>query len=105
MVELVRGVATGRRGEPPSTVLVLSGDVHHGYLAEADFRETKTQSRVYQVVCSPLRNSLPGKKSRLQSVAWDGGAALATRLLSRLAGVREPRMGWRLTHDGPSFDN
>ena len=105
MAELVKGVATGRRGEPPSTVLVLSGDVHHGYLAEAGFRNAKPFSRVYQAVCSPLRNSLPGKKSRLQSVAWNGGAALATHLLSRLAGVRDPHMGWRLTHDEPFFDN
>ena len=85
--------------------VVLSGDVHHGYLAEADFRDTKPLSRVYQAVRSPLRNSLPGKKSRLQSVAWNGGAALATHLFSWLAGVRGPRMGWRLTHDGPSLDN
>jgi hypothetical protein len=99
MAELVKGVATGRRGEPPSTVLVLSGDVHHGYLAEADFRDTKPLSRVYQAVRSPLRNSLPGKKSRLQSVAWNGGAALATHLLSWLTGVRDPHTDWRLTHD------
>ncbi|MDP8901488.1 MAG: alkaline phosphatase family protein [Actinomycetota bacterium] len=105
MADLVKGVATGCRGEPPSTVLVLSGDIHHGYLAEADFRDTKPLSRVYQAVCSPLRNSLPGKKSRLQSVAWSAAAALAARLLSRLAGVREPGMRWRLTHDGPFFDN
>ena len=84
--------------------VVLSGDVHHGHHAEADFRDTKPLSRVYQAVCSPLRKSLPGKKSRLRSAAWDGGAALAARLLSRLAGVRGPRMGWRLTHDGPSLD-
>ena len=105
MAELVKGVATGRRGEPPSTVLVLSGDVHHGYLAEADFRGTKPLSRVYQAVCSPLRNSLPGEKSRLQSVAWNGAAALAARLLSRLAGVEREDLTWRLTHDEPFFDN
>jgi hypothetical protein len=104
MVKLVKGVATGRRGHPPSTVLVLSGDVHHGYLAEADLRGTRTLSRVYQAVCSPLRNSLPDEKSRLQAVAWNG-AALAARLLSRLAGVREPGMDWRLTHEEPFFDN
>jgi hypothetical protein len=105
MSELMKGVATGRRGEPPSTVLVLSGDVHHGYLAEADFRGMKTLSHVYQAVCSPLRNSLPGKKSRLQSVAWNGSAALVARLLARLAGVREPGMDWRLAHEEPFFDN
>ncbi len=64
----------------------------------------KPLSRVYQAVCSPLRNSLPDEKSRLQAVAWNG-AALAARLLSRLAGVREPGMDWRLTHEEPFFDN
>jgi hypothetical protein len=36
---------------------------------------------------SPLRNALPGKKSRLQSAAWSRGAARAGSLPSRLAGV------------------
>jgi len=105
MAELLKSVATGRRGDPPSTVLVLSGDVHHSYLAAADFRDTRPVSRVYQAVCSPLRNALPGKKSRLQSVAWNRGVALATRLLSRLSGVKPEDLTWRLTHDEPFFDN
>ncbi len=105
MVHMIRSVAAGERGDPPSTVLVLSGDVHHGYLAEAEFPYTKTVSRVYQAVCSPLRNALPGKKSRLQSSAWNAAAALAGRLLSRLAGVREESLTWHLTHDAPFFEN
>ena len=104
MVGLMGDVATGKRGDPPSTVLVLSGDVHHGYLARAEYTNG-TESRVYQAVCSPLRNSLPGEKSRLQSGAWTKPAALAGRLLSRLAGVEEEPLRWRLTHDAPLFDN
>ena len=42
---------------------------------------------------------------RLQSVAWNSAAALAARLLSRLAGVREPGTDWRLTHEEPFLDN
>ena len=105
MAELLKSVAAGRKGDPPSTVQVLSGDVHHGYLAEAGFQNTKAISRIYQAVCSPLRNALPGKKSRLQSAAWNGGAALAGRLLARLAGVGREDLNWRLTHDAPFFDN
>ena len=106
MVELVKGVATGRRGDPPSTVLVLSGDVHHGYLAEADFRGHEAASRVYQAVCSPLRNALPGKKSRLQAVAWNGTAALAATPARPARRRREPEdLTWRLTHEEPFFDN
>lgn len=102
---LIRRVASGERGDPPSSILVLSGDVHHGYLAEAEFREDGTKSRIFQAVCSPLRNSLPGKKSRLQSVAWTKPVALAGRLLSRLAGVKAPAMTWRLTHEEAWFEN
>ena len=105
MAELLKGVATGRRGDPPSTVLVLSGDVHHGYLAEAEFQNTKSVSRIYQAVCSPFRNALPGKKSRLQSIAWNGAAATIGRLLSHLAGVEKEDLTWSLTHDAPFFDN
>ena len=104
MIGLIGSVATGQRGDPPSTVLVLSGDVHHGYLAEAEFRGG-THSRVYQAVCSPLRNSLPGEKSRVQSSAWTRRATLAARLLARLAGVEEEPLTWRLNHDTPFFDN
>ena len=104
MVDLIGAVATGKKGDPPSTVLVLSGDVHHGYLAEADF-EGGTHSRVYQAVCSPLRNALPGEKSRLQSRAWAKPAALAARLLAALAGVEREPLTWRLAHDAPLFDN
>jgi PhoD-like phosphatase len=105
VAELLKGVATGRMGDPPSTVLVLSGDVHHGYLAAADFRDTEPASRVYQAVCSPLRNALPGKKSSLQTAAWTRPAAIAGGLLARLAGVEGEDLTWRLTHEGPFFDN
>ncbi len=104
MAGLIGAVATGERGDPPSTVLILSGDVHHGYLAEAEFRGG-TESRIYQAVCSPLRNHLPGEKSRLQSSAWSKPAAFIGRLLARLAGVESEPLTWRLTHDALLFDN
>ena len=105
MGDLIKGVSTGQRGDPPSTVLVLSGDVHHGYLAEAGFRDAEPASRVYQAVCSPLRNALPGRKSLIQSVAWSRAAAILGRLLAGLAGVEKECLAWRLTHDEPFFDN
>jgi hypothetical protein len=104
MVDLLGRVATGEKGYPPSTVLIFSGDVHHGYLAEATF-ETGTKSRLYQAVCSPLRNALPNKKSLLQSHAWTKPVVLAARLLARLAGVPAEPLTWRMTHDTAFFDN
>ena len=41
--------APGERGEPPATIVALSGDVHHAYLAEVGFPPgTGVQSRVWQ---------------------------------------------------------
>jgi hypothetical protein len=105
LTDLIQRVGAGEKGDPPSSMIILSGDVHHGYLAEATFREGCVDSRVYQAVCSPLRNALPGQKSRLQNIGWKRPLALAGRLLSRLAGVREEKITWRLTHDEPWFEN
>ena len=105
LTDLVRSVAAGEKGEPPASIIVLSGDVHHGYLAEAKFRDGNVESPLYQAVCSPLRNSLPGKKSRLQSAGWTESGELAGRFLARLAGVDKERLSWRLTHDEIWFSN
>ena len=37
MMGIVRAVGTGERGEPPASIVALSGDVHHAYLAEVGF--------------------------------------------------------------------
>jgi PhoD-like phosphatase len=104
MVELIDDVASGEKGDPPSTVLILSGDVHHGYLAEATL-ERSAKSHVYQAVCSPLRNALPKEKSFLQNNAWTGLATLTGRFLARLARIPREPISWRLTHDAAYFDN
>jgi hypothetical protein len=105
LTALIRSVAAGEKGQPPASITVLSGDVHHGYLAEAEFRDGAVRSLIYQAVCSPLRNSLPGQKSRLQSVCWTKPGELAGRLLSRMAGIGKERMSWRMTHREPWFEN
>jgi len=105
LTALIQDLAAGERGDPPSSIILLSGDVHHGYLAEATFRDYDQQSPVYQAVCSPLRNSLPEEKSRLQSAGWTKPGELAGRLLSRLAGIRNEEISWHLTHDEPWFEN
>ncbi len=79
--------------------------MHHGYLAEAEFRDGNVESPLYQAVCSPLRNSLPGKKSRLQSAGWTDSGELAGGSLARLVGLDKERLSWRLTHDEPWFEN
>jgi hypothetical protein len=106
LVKLLRSVASGERsnGPPPASITVLSGDVHHGYLAGVSFRDD-VESSVYQVVSSPLRNPL-GFPERLGfSAAWTKPGELVGKALTRLAGVPEPDVSWRLMHEEPWFDN
>jgi hypothetical protein len=106
MTRLLREVAAGRRGEAPASIVVLSGDVHHAYLAEVGFpRGTNARSAVYQAVCSPVRNPLGSKERRGIRVAASRAAGVVARVLARSAGVADPEVGWRFTHDEPWFDN
>ena len=99
-------VATGRRGSAPASVVVLSGDVHHAYLAEVGFRRSVgVRSAVYQAVCSPFRNELDSKERAVVNVAFSLPARLGARLLARSARVALPPVRWRLTRRRPWFDN
>ena len=99
-------VAAGRRGPAPATITVLSGDVHHAYLAEVAFpRATQARSRVWQAVCSPFRNPLDHRERRAIRFTWSRAGALLGRALARSAGVPDPPVRWRLAHDEPWFDN
>ena len=104
--ELIQAVATGRRGCSPATVVTLSGDVHHAYLAEVGFPAgTGASAAVWQAVCSPFRNPLDDRERRAIRVATSEGATAVGRLLARSAGVGPPPIRWRFVHDEPWFDN
>ena len=63
------------------------------------------QSSVHQAVSSPLRNPL-GTPERLSLRAgWSKTGAVVGRTLAHLAGVKDPTVSWRLTHEEPWFDN
>ncbi|MDQ4106721.1 MAG: alkaline phosphatase family protein [Actinomycetota bacterium] len=102
---LLRSIAAGERGDPPASIAVLSGDVHHTYLAQLELRDPDARSPVYQATCSPFRNPLPRVLRHIFRAGWSEKGTLAGRLLSRSAGLEEPEIGWHLTHDGPWFDN
>lgn len=106
LTELVRSTGKGERvdGDPPSSILLLSGDVHHGYLAEAGLGDG-VESAVYQSVASPMRNPLGLPERLVFRVSWSRAGEFAGKILSRLAGVKQPRISWRLTHKRPWFDN
>jgi PhoD-like phosphatase len=106
LVELFRAVGTGERGEPPASIVVLSGDVHHAYLFEVGYpRGTGMKSNVWQAVCSPYRNPLGKSERQTIRIGMSRGFELVTRTLARLAGVRDAEIGWRMKGDGPWFDN
>src|SRR5829696_5826558 len=104
--KLLRSVASSERseGDPPASVAVLSGDVHHGYLAEMDLG-AGVQSAVYQAVCSPLRNPLGTPERLALGAGWTTTGELVGKTLALLAGVEEPQVRWRLTHEEPWFHN
>lgn len=87
IVDLIRGVASGERGRAPGTITVLSGDVHHVYLVEAQFPHAATQSAVYQAVCSPFRNPLGVKNRRVMRAAWSSAVGTLAKGIARLAGT------------------
>ena len=106
MCALLRDVGAGRRGPAPASICVLSGDVHHAYLAQIGFRpQDGVQSAVWQAVCSPFRNPLNTREKRTILAGWTRGAGRLTRRLARGAKVPDPEVGWRLAHDRPWFNN
>jgi hypothetical protein len=103
---LVREVGTGVHGPPPASIVALSGDVHHAYLAEVAFRRgTGMRSAVYQATCSPFRNPLAERERRSIRFACSRTGTLLAKLLARAAGVGDPPVRWRFTDDAPFFDN
>jgi hypothetical protein len=106
LAKLLRSVGAGERSEdhPPASVLLLSGDVHHGYLAEVDLGDD-VRSAVYQSVASPLRNPLGVPERLALRAGWTNTGERIGKALARLAGDEEPPVRWRLTHEEPWFEN
>jgi PhoD-like phosphatase len=103
--QLLTALATGAHGEPPASITVISGDIHHSYLAAVSFPPgTDSRSAVYQAVCSPIHNMLPPSFRRGQRLATSPAGGLISAALARTAGVPEPEIRWRMTR-GPWFDN
>ncbi|HET8684915.1 MAG TPA: alkaline phosphatase D family protein, partial [Micromonosporaceae bacterium] len=94
---------SGPPGLPPASVSVVSGDVHHSYVARADLGPD-VRSPVHQLTCSPLHNQLPAAVRPVLRVGWGGPAAATARALARAAGLRRPGVSWRKLA-GPYFGN
>ncbi|GIF18599.1 hypothetical protein BJ973_008441 [Actinoplanes tereljensis] len=113
--ELFRRLGEGGDGAPthrvgaggayaaPATISVLSGDVHHSYVARADFGEVM-HTPVMQLTCSPVHNQVPAFMRPLMRFSWSRAAAKGVRGLARSAGVRRPTWTWK-REAGPYFGN
>ncbi len=105
LVQLVADVGSGRCGPAPASITFLGGDVHFSYLAKARFPPAQgVTSAVHQAVCSPVRNPVDKAIQLGDRFARTVAGRALGRLLARSAGVRAPKLTWRVDH-GPWFDN
>ncbi|MEU0544647.1 alkaline phosphatase D family protein [Nocardia sp. NPDC005978] len=93
----------GRVPDPPSTICVLSGDVHHSYAARADY-DPPTESQVLQLVCSPVHNDPPKIFRPMFALSWARPLAAALRRLARHRGISADPLRWEKI-SGPHFGN
>ncbi|GGJ76616.1 alkaline phosphatase [Pilimelia anulata] len=91
----------GARDDGPATITVLSGDVHHSYVARV---VPGVRTPVYQLTCSPLHNDVPGFMRPFLRVGWWRTVAVAARAWARWLGLPRPSVRWRRMA-GPYFDN
>ena len=102
---LLESVASGEHDDPPGSIVMLSGDVHHCYLAEIGFRPgSGARSAVWQAVCSAYRKDLRPREKQAMRIGNSRPAELLARALAGAAGVPAPPVGWRIVHE-PSYDN
>ncbi len=85
----------------PSSVTVISGDIHFSYLAEVVL---PSGGRVHQVVCSPLRNALSPPERATIRVALSRPGRWIGRVLRRSVRREPPPCHWTLAA-GPVFAN
>jgi hypothetical protein len=115
LTELFRRLGEGGPGAPghrvgsggayaaPASISVLSGDVHHSYVARADLGPA-VRTPVHQLTCSPIHNQVPAFMRPLMRFGWSRLAANTTRALARSAGAPKPALTWRRLA-GPYFGN
>ncbi|WP_019067130.1 alkaline phosphatase D family protein [Streptomyces hokutonensis] len=99
---LIAEVGSGEAA--PASVLVLSGDVHHAYVAEPKWRTGGPTSRVLQLTCSPVHNSIPAYIRVGFRFGWSAVARGLGRRFARHGRCAEPSVKWRKT-GGPWFGN
>ena len=83
---------------------VLSGDVHHAYVAAARYPHPM-DLRVYQLTCSPMHNYVPVAMKLAFRLSWSVPAERAVRfVLGRFATMPPMKISWGKV-SGPYFGN
>ncbi|MGW0789578.1 alkaline phosphatase D family protein [Streptomyces sp. NPDC002911] len=104
--ELLREAGSGP--DAPATVCVLSGDVHHAYIAEPQWPDTARDgapaAHILQLTCSPVHNSIPGYIRTGFRFGWSRVGRRLGRALARHGRTESPPMQWLKT-GGPWFGN
>jgi hypothetical protein len=98
LTRLIRRSAEGNA----ATVCVLSGDVHHVYTAQAEFG-TPVNAKVFQLVCSPFHNHVPGFLHPSFRIGWSRALSAVTGWWLRRR-VTTEALDWRKI-DGPYVAN
>lgn len=94
LADLIAEVGSGP--EAPATILVLSGDVHHAYVAEPTWVSgVAPDARVLQLTCSPVHNSVPLYIRLGFRFGWSATARALGRRFLRHGRCSRPPVDWR----------
>jgi len=97
---LLRQLATT---EALASISVLSGDVHHSYVARPGW-DPPVRVPVHQLTCSPVHNRIQAYLRPVFTAAWHRAGGALGRAISRAAGVPAGPMHWDKLA-GPYFTN
>ncbi len=110
LLTMIDDIRTGPQS--PATISILSGDIHFSFVAAASFDDApvhdlateRAASRVYQIVSSPIRNSLARRHRRVMRFAVSRVGRGIGGLMTRSIGAKRQRASWTITQ-GPEFAN
>ncbi|MFG2321564.1 alkaline phosphatase D family protein [Streptomyces sp. NPDC048568] len=102
LADLIAEAGTGPGA--PATISVLSGDVHHAYVAEPSWEDRAPDARVAQLTCSPVHNSVPPSIRLGFRFGWSALARALGRRIARHGRCAPAAVSWRKT-GGPWFGN
>ncbi|TDQ00212.1 hypothetical protein EV186_10273 [Labedaea rhizosphaerae] len=90
-------------GDHAAAVAVLSGDVHHAYVARARYQD-EPKAPVHQLTCSPIHNTVPWYMRLVFRAGWWAPPAKVTRWWARRRGIDTDAIDLQRV-SGPHFGN